>query len=296
MSSEDQTDTSEAPGPGTRAQSAEDTLLVHIHITKTGGSTLNHILRSTYGPRHCPVEPWDERWGSEPFSLDDLTRLRKLYPNLKSIAGHQIFGHVDLEAGNVKPRYFALFRDPIKACASRFQHKVVISGTRSMSDFERWAFSEGVRNRHTRYISGTDDPKEAIRIINEKQIFTGLTSRFDESLVMLRGLVAPDLNIAYSPVNVAKDRSVAQRLLEDTRSRQVLRESQSADLELYEYVQNVVYAEQRDRYGARLEEDVTHFRDRTAGFNHTNIFLSRLKAYGVYRPLLFMHRRGMSVV
>ncbi len=270
-------------------------LLVHVHITKTGGSTLNHILRSNFGVDHCPVEPWDRHRGDHPFSAQDLQRLRKIYPNLKSIAGHQVFGHVDLEPGNPELKYFALFRDPIKACASRFQHKVQITQNRTMGDFEDWAFSDGVRNRHTHYISGTDEVGEAIRVIEAKGLFAGLTERFDETLVLLKGLLAPDLNIAYTPVNVAKDKSIAQRLLTDRRSRQILRESQAADLELYEYVKEVAYPRLQEQYGAELGEDVSRFRSRTEGFNQANILRSRLKAYALYRPLLFSHRKGWSI-
>ena len=33
-------------------------VLVFIHINKTAGTTLRYILRSSYGTRHCDVEPW----------------------------------------------------------------------------------------------------------------------------------------------------------------------------------------------------------------------------------------------
>jgi hypothetical protein len=33
-------------------------LLVFVHINKTAGTTLRYILRSSYGSRHCDVEPW----------------------------------------------------------------------------------------------------------------------------------------------------------------------------------------------------------------------------------------------
>ncbi len=72
-------------------------MLVFVHINKTAGSTVRYILRSSYGPRHCDVEPWRARWDEQPFSAADLRRVRRFYPQLASIAGHRITGHVDLD-------------------------------------------------------------------------------------------------------------------------------------------------------------------------------------------------------
>ena len=42
--------------------SATRPLLVFVHINKTAGTTLRYILRSSYGARHCDVEPWHGAW------------------------------------------------------------------------------------------------------------------------------------------------------------------------------------------------------------------------------------------
>ena len=63
-------------------------MLVFIHINKTAGRTVRYILRSSYGLRHCEVEPWHASWTDPPFSTHDLQRLRRFYPNLESIGGH----------------------------------------------------------------------------------------------------------------------------------------------------------------------------------------------------------------
>lgn len=277
------------------SSTADDPLLVHIHISKTGGSTLNHILRSSYGARHCPVEPWDVRWGESPFSAGDLRRLRKFYPNLKSVAGHRVVGYVDLEEQGRDVRYFALMRDPIKACASRFQHKVQRSG-KPRHDFENWVQKDWTRNRHTKAIGRTDDVDDAIRRIREKNIFILLAERYDESLVLLERLVASDLDISYKSVNVAKSKAIVQDLLSTTRTRQMIEESQKADVELYRYVKQEFYPEYQRAYGPRLSEDVARYREtRRNEFNNRNILMSRLKAYSIYKPALYLHRKGVKV-
>lgn len=273
------------------APSGDDHLLVHVHITKTGGSTLNHILRSSYGMRHCPVEPWASRSAHEPFTVEDLRRVRKLYPNLRSIAGHRVFGWVDLSDGDIEADYFAMIRDPVRACASRFQHKVETTGNWEYDEFEDWIQQDWIRNRHTQALCGSDDADAAIRLIREKSIFVGLTERFDESMLLLKRRLAPDLNISYRPVNVASKRSVSKRLLSDDRRRVMIEEAQASDIELLRLVKEELWPEYLEEYGPTFEEDLAEYRSARGDFNDLNIFMSRLKAYAVYKPALYLHRR-----
>lgn len=275
---------------GSERSSGSDSLLVHVHISRTGGSTLNHILRSSYGARHCPVEPWDSQWGPEPFTLDDLRRLKKIYPRIRSIAGHRLYGYVDLDDGDTRASYFAMVRDPVKACASRFQHKVEYTG-KGFAEFQSWIQKDWIRNRHVKAIAGTDDVNDAIRVIREKDIFMGLTERYDETVVLMRGLLAPDLDISYEKVNVASKRSVSEELLGDERLRAMIEEAQSADLELLGYVREVLWPEYTARYGDGLQDDVERFSADRGSFNDLNILKSRLKAYTIYKPALYLHRK-----
>lgn len=270
-------------------------MLVFIHINKSGGTTVTHILRSSYGLRHCQVEPWHARWTGPPFSADDLHRLRTLYPGLRSIAGHRIVGYVDLGERSSDLRYVTFLRDPLKSAASRFQYKVQVSGKRDLV-FEEWIQRDWTRNHQTKQIAGVDDLDEAIRVIREKSIFVGLAEHFDESLVLMKGLVAGDLRISYKPVNVARDKSLARDLLERESTRQLLIEAQEVDLQLYEYARRELYPTYRREYGPSLESDVERFGATQSGnFSHWNRSLSRLKHYGLYEPALHLYRKGVSL-
>jgi hypothetical protein len=276
-----------------RGAVTSDGLLVHVHISRTGGSTLNHILRSSYGARHCPAEPWDSKWGDDPFTKDDLRKLRKIYPSLRSIAGHRLFGYVDLDDAGVDASYFAMVRDPVRACASRFQFKVQY-GDKTVEELESWLQKDWIRNRHVKAIAGSDEADDAIRVIREKQIFMGLTERYDESVVLLKNLVAPDLDISYEPVNVASERSISREILSDDRLRGMIEEAQSADTKLYRYVKDVLWPEYVAAYGGGLEEDVKVFAKDRGKFNNLNILKSRLKAHTIYKPALYLHRRRID--
>ena len=271
-------------------------MLVFIHINKTGGTTVSHILRGSYGLRHCQVEPWHARWTGSPFSAQDLQRLRRFYPNLKSVAGHRIFGHVDLQENNTGLRHFTFMRDPLKTCASRFQYKVQVSRKKNLV-FEEWIQQDWARNHQTKWIAGVEDVAEAIRIIQDKSIFVGLAERFDESMVLLKALMANDLNISYRRVNVAPQNIIKERLLSTESTRQMLIEANQADLELYNYVRQELYPTYQREYGPSLEADVADYR-RTQGhnFNYWNLTLCRLKHYMLYKPLLYLNRRGITAV
>lgn len=271
-------------------------MLVFVHMHKTGGTTVSHILRSTFGIRHCQVEPWHARWTGPPFGAADLRRVRKLYPRLKSIAGHRVMAYPDLGEPSTELEYFTLMRDPLKLCASRFQYKVNVSRKENL-EFEEWIQRDWPRNHQTKWIAGVEDADEAIRIIQGKKILVGLTERFDESMVLLKGLLANDLNISYRRVNVARDKSLAKDLLENGTTRQMLIEAQQADLQLYEYVRRELYPAFQREYGPRLEADVARYREsQSNGFNLWNLTACRLKHYAFYDPLLRLYRRGIKLV
>lgn len=265
-------------------------LLVFVHINKTAGTTLRYILRSSYGARHCDVEPWHGAWSDPPFSTADLQRVRRLYPRLASIAGHRISGHVDLEEAGTDFRYVTFLREPIALCASRFQYQLDYRKKQDLV-FEEWIEKDWVRDAQTQRIGGTTDPRDAIAVIDRKKMFVGLTERFDESIVQLRALRAPDLDIAYAPVNVAKSSNVAKSLLADPAMRQMIVDANQADLELYEHVEREVYAAQRRAYETALSGSVVAFRERTRrGYDRRNLALYGLKQRVVLKPTIRLYR------
>lgn len=270
-------------------------MFVFIHINKTAGRTVRYILRSSFGLRHCEVEPWHAPSSGPPFSTDDLQRLRRYYPRLESIGGHRVTGYSDLQENGTEFKYFTFMRDPLKTCASRFQYNVQYRGKKGLV-FEEWIQKDWTRDHQTKMIAGVADAAEAVQIIRAKSIFVGLTERFDESMVLLKALMAGNLNIAYQPVNVARDNTLAQGLLSNERTRQMLVEANQADLELYKFVRHEYYSAFQREYGPSLEADVADYQQaKGSNFNQWNLTLSRLKQYALYKPLLYLYRRGVGV-
>ena len=271
-------------------------MLVFIHINKTAGSTVRYILRSTFGVNHCEVEPWHAPWTDPPFSAQDLRRLRRLYPHLESIGGHRVTGYVDLQEEGTQLKYFTFMRDPLKTCASRFQYNVQYRQKKNLV-FEEWIQREWTRNHQTKMIAGVPDVNKAIQIVQNKGIFVGLTERFDESMVLLKALIASNLNISYKPVNVARNNTLAEHLLSTESTRQMLIDANQADLELYGFVKKELYPTFQREYGPGLEAAVSNYQQNRANdFQARNITLSRLKQYLIYKPLLYLHRKGVTAI
>ena len=89
-------------------------------------------------------------------------------------------------------------------------------------------------------------------MIESREMFVGLTECFDESLVLLRALRAPDLRIDYEAVNVARRNSIASDLLSNPGTRQAIVEANREDLELYAYVEAELYPRFQREFGPSL--------------------------------------------
>jgi hypothetical protein len=265
-------------------------LLVFVHINKTAGTTVRFILRSSYGARHCDVEPWHGAWSDPPFSTDDLRRVRRLYPRLASIAGHRIFGHVDLDEPGTDFRYFTFLREPVALCASRFQYQLDHRKKRNLV-FEEWIRKDWVRDAQTQRIGGTTDAGDAIAVIRRREMFVGLTERFDESIVLLRALRAPDLDLGYAPQNVARTSDVAKRLLADERTRRLIVDANRSDLELYEHCTREVVPAQQRAFGDGLADAVERLREeRRASYNRRKLAAYGFKQRAILKPTIGLYR------
>jgi len=237
------------------------------HISKTGGTTILTILRSTFGTSHCDVESWRNK--RENATAQDLKRLLKVYPHLESISGHAFRPHEGYET--VRPiSYFAMFREPITRCISEFQHQIEMRG-------RDWSFEHYIKrvgfNNQTRFLCGSADHEAAIKIIEEK---------FNKLVFQGR------LNCSYAIKKAAKKNSIRNEILADEAKIALIKECNAEDFKLYQYVKEVKYPEHKKAYGHSLENDLSNFAP--LGFNQTNIRLNRLYRNAVYKPALRLHR------
>lgn len=268
-------------------------MLAFIHIAKTGGRTVETVLRGSYGLRYVHAEPWaapDQSRAIPRYGPDDLRRLRRIWPPLQAIGGHAVALWSGF--GEVAPvRWFAFLREPVKRGASHYQFHV--HTTESPLSFDEWVAWDVPRNHQIRSFSRNLDVEEAIEAIEREGVFIGLQERFDESLVMLRKLVAPELRIDYARTNTAPSNDIARSLLEDPLKVEQLSELHRDEFRLHDHVLRVVYPRQREAYGPGLEADVEAFRARAARYrpNPLNDRLNRAARRFWIDPLVHRLRR-----
>jgi len=253
-------------------------MLAFIHVAKTGGRSIRTMLSGTFGPAFVYAPPWRTRDHSghlghthvvSKYDSGDFRRLKRLWPFFRCVGGHAITLWSGLH--EVQPtRYFAFVRDPVRRGASHFQFQLQTSP--SPKSWDEWLAWDVPRNHQLKMFSENVNADEAIAAIEKNNVFIGQTERYDESLVMLKKLLAPELNIAYSRTNVATDNSVAMEILADPEKRAQLEHMHGEELKLYRYLVDEVYPHQVQAYGSNLEQDVVAFAcDREKGLCHDNI-------------------------
>ncbi len=269
-------------------------LLAFVHIAKTGGETVETLLRSAHGPRHCDaryVPPRGE--GGDPFAVRHVVpkygpaqfrRALRLHPGLRSIGGHPVTLWSELETVRPDVRYFCLVREPLARDVSHYLfHR---RHDRPCLDWERWLEWDVPWNHQAKMLSPDGRADDALARVARLRPFIGLTERFDESLVILRRLFAPGLNIAYVRRNTAPDREPARAMLADPATRAALQARNGEDRAIYDHVANELYPAWRREYGPTLERDVEEFRrERERLYDRRRALLNRLWDRGVYGPL-----------
>lgn len=138
-------------------------ILSFVHIPKTAGTFLNHILRSWYGIRHVDllairhghdVAPsWDNA-----LSATELRDSIRINPAPLSLSGHYLLPTQELRDSIPTARWFTIFRDPVKRLISDYRHKCQLLET--LVPFEEWVPKR--TNIQIKLLVGTDRASDLI--------------------------------------------------------------------------------------------------------------------------------------
>lgn len=222
-------------------------MIVYVHVEKTGGSTFQTILESSFGISHCHA--FHNR--KQIFDKRDLAFARKVFPRLRSVSGTNL---VDpLELGAPDPFYITFTREPVARVFSHYQH-MVRSGTRASFE-EVLRSNELLQNLNVKRLAGTVDLDRA-KFVLEKCGFVGLTERFDLSLRVLDKLSPYKLDLAYTKLQIAPDNTVKKRLESDPRAVEMAREFNRLDLELYSLASREIFPKLCAKAGVNPSEQV----------------------------------------
>jgi hypothetical protein len=221
-------------------------IIVFTHVGKTGGTTLDHIIRvaaSIGSKRACRPRASRERSIDPAHHVQELVRLDEIADDQLSacdyVIGHFPFGiHARLPRPSL---YVTLLRDPADRLLSNFRFGL---------DRQKWPrdmpvatlFEQGrlIDNMQTRQIAGIADRhvpctsamlSTAIENLRSHYAVVGVTERFDETLRTLITLLGwPD--IAYSDRQVSRAESDPEL---ESSVRSAAERHFSFDMELHAY-------------------------------------------------------------
>ena len=270
-------------------------MIALIHIKKTAGKTLKHIMRCAYGAAHCDVKRW--RDDADVFSAADLRRLMRINPWLASIAGHSVRSTADLQHAVADLRFYTFLRDPIKRTLSQYQYSVAQGRCRE-GDFETWIQRPAYRDVQTTTLAGVADADAAIAEIESNIAFVGLMEHFDESLALMQDALelAPFTPLTRA-VNAASDHRIRDALKADSAAMAAIHAANTQDQIVFDYVQREVYPRQR-RAATRVQvgADGTISAGRAPRQYNARFMTNGLYRYLVYKPAVAVWRRTAGSV
>ena len=267
-------------------------LIIHLHIPKTGGTTLRDIIQRQYLSKNILTIP----------TLEESENILETVPSVKInqlelVQGHLKYGiHLNL---NRSAKYFAILRNPIDRVLSTYYY--VISqdnnpqnlssndNTMSIFDYVNSGINPFLINGQTQLISGKtcsiNDPlirsKELLSIakknIKENFIFTGTTEQFDESILLLKGILRWK-SPYYSRANKTKNKPDYKKI--DKKIRDFIKDHNQLDINLYNYVKKSIN-DKINEGSINFKDELNHFKNINAiinpifGFSRARRFLSK---------------------
>jgi len=275
-----------------------DELLAFCHIHKTGGITVNHVLRRHFGVRHVDVFyrrlALSQGRKRPSYNARDLRVDLMLHPFAKSVAGHMLKPFLDLGEYQERLVWHTVLREPISRSLSAYQHMVEKMGfTGTIQD---WMKDWTTRSGQVVWLAGEEDVEAAKQVLATRVRAFGLTEKFNESLLIVRDRLGLDgMRVAYPrALNTSKDRGLRERIRDKwDEYGDDLTEFCELDLALYHYALQELWPKQVEDYGReRLERDLeAEFRSPRVALGDRLRWAANL-AYrnAVYRPCIWVDR------
>lgn len=196
-------------------------IILHYHIFKNAGSTIESILKNNFGSEHYDLH------GPNPNSsitMHDVKSFVSNRPNIKSISSHHLRYPV-LDFGFYKIVDIVYIRHPVDRLYSMFNYYRSIDWVTALPELISENFAEFLKkifvvqpynsiNAQTNFYVNPGDyyfpPNEndlEIAIYNARKTrWLGTVDNLDKSLYVVKHFLSPifnDLDISYSPKNIS---------------------------------------------------------------------------------------------
>ena len=258
-------------------------LFIHLHIPKTGGTTLRDIIQRQYQAEKILMIPkLDE-------SEDILKEVSTSQINqLKLIQGHLKYGihnHFHRRA-----KYFAIIRDPINRVLSTYyyvlsqknnpQNLSTSNNQMTIYDYVQSGVNPFLINGQTQLISGKtgniDNPiiksEELFSLAKENIandfLFLGITEMFDETILILKNMLGWHMPY-YSIANRTKNKPNYDAV--DPTIISFIKEHNQLDIKLYNFTKTSLLN--------KIAEENDIFHNRINKFKKINKLLNPLFSY-----------------
>lgn len=251
-----------------------DETLIFLHVPKTGGTTLQSILRERYPGDRIYTTNGEDVWESLQ-ALRDLPDERKA--NLDVVMGHMAYGVHEWLPGDAT--YVTLLRDPVdrvvshyhyaKANESHYLYDRIHAEGWTLSDYVREGPADEVVNGQTKMLLDLDAvrPKgevtcnaDAFEQVKEnlRNHFTvvGMTGRFDESVLLMEEELGWN-DAYYHRENVTSNRPSVSDI--DDETVETVASHNEYDLRLIDYVEDVM-SSQVEEHGIGNDLALQRFR------------------------------------
>lgn len=207
-------------------------VILFPHIKKTAGTTFKFILANNFAHTFCNT------MAARPLVIDpgNLNEVKKLFPRLKALGGHNVMLEDDFLSDNFFRVTFV--REPISRTISHFQHYCIDFDDTdyAMTQFHDWISDPENQNHQTKVIGMTDDYDTAVQAIDNVYDFIGLTEAFDVSLQILQQLCPLELKPDYKSKQKSQNRELVERVKNSATFMRLIKQHNEVDLKLYEYV------------------------------------------------------------
>jgi hypothetical protein len=230
-------------------------MIIFLHIPKTGGSTFQFILENSFGISACHTNHTKRK----NFNQADFDFAKKVFPVLRSIAGHNLIDPLKLSVAD--PFYITFVREPVARVFSYYQEYYqdsVRKGNNLMTFEETMRTNEDCENLHVKMMAGERNLDKAKRFL-EKCAFVGLTEKFDLSLHILKRLTPYKLNLNYKKRRVSPDYAIKKSLENDSRMVEIAGKYNKLDIELYSFAVNEIFPKLCAKAGFNPADKVSSF-------------------------------------